>query len=286
MRILFALLGMPLALAGLAAWAADTTALSAAPADDAGAKPPLWEVGAFGVAGSQPAYPGSRQRVRSGIVLPFAIYRGEVLRAEQGGVGVRASRTATTEIDIGFAGSFGSAPRDNDARRGMPSIGTLAEFGPRVKWDLGEAPLGGRWRAALPLRAVLDVSHAFDFRGIAFEPDIGWGARSTGGWGYGASLGLLIGSQRLADTFYGVAPVYATATRPAYEAKAGLISARLAFNLNRRLAPSWRFFSYARVDTVRGAANRSSPLVDQPTGFSVGLGLAWTAWQSETVGTP
>ena len=156
-------------------------------------KLPLWEAGVFGIVGSQQAYPGSKQQVRSGIVLPFLIYRGDWLRAEQGGVGIRALRSASTEIDIGFAGSFGSAPRDNDARRGMPRIGTLAEFGPRVKWDLGPGPGGGRWRAAVPLRAVLDVSHAFDYRGIAFEPDIGWGARTAGGWGYGVNLGLMVG---------------------------------------------------------------------------------------------
>ena len=259
---------------------------AAAQTDGAQAKLPLWEAGVFGIVGSQQAYPGSKQQVQSGIALPFLIYRGDWLRAEQGGVGIRALHNATTEIDIGFAGSFGSAPRDNDARRGMPRIGTLGELGPRVKWDLGPAPGGGRWRAALPLRAVLDVSHGFDYRGIAFEPDVGWGARTAGGWGYGANLGLMIGTQRLADTFYGVAPEFVTPTRPFYEAKAGLIATRLTFNVGTALAPDWRFFAFARVDTVKGAANRSSPLVDKPTGASMGVGLAWTGWRSDSLGTP
>lgn len=249
-------------------------------------KLPLWEAGFVGVAGHQQAYPGSKQHVNTGIVLPFLIYRGDWLRSEEGSVGVRALRSATTEVDVGLAGSFGSAPRDNDARRGMPRIGTLAELGPRVKWDLGPGFGGGRWRAALPLRLVLDVDHGLRDRGIAFEPDIGWGRRSSSGWGYGVNLGLMVGSRRLAETFYEVAPRYVTPTRPAYEAKAGLISTRLGINAFRPLSPDWRFFVFARIDTVKGAANRSSPLVDQTTGASVGLGFAWTGWRSDQLGTP
>lgn len=268
-------------LASTGAIAQQTPADTAAPP-----KLPLWEAGFFGVAGHQQAYPGSKQHVNSGIVLPFLIYRGDWLRSEEGSVGVRALRSASTEIDVGLAGSFGSAPRDNDARRGMPRIGTLAELGPRVKWDLGPGFGGGRWRAALPLRAVLDVDHGFDYRGVAFEPDIGWGRRSASGWGYGVNLGLMVGSRRLAETFYEVAPQFVTPTRPAYEAKAGLISTRLGINAFKPLSADWRFFVFARIDTVKGAANRDSPLVDKPTGASVGFGLAWTGWRSEQFGTP
>ncbi len=279
MRALFGLFALSL----FAATAARAQQPGEAPEQ---AKLPLWEAGFFGVAGHQQAYPGSKQHVNSGIVLPFLIYRGDWLRSEQGGVGVRALRTATTEIDVGLAGSFGSAPRDNDARRGMPRIGTLAELGPRVKWDLGPGFGGGRWRATLPLRLVLDVDHGLQDRGLALEPDISWGRRSSSGWGYGVNLGLMIGSRRLAETFYEVAPQYVTPTRPAYEAKAGLISTRVGINAFKPLSPDWRFFVFARVDTVKGAANRSSPLVDKPTGASVGLGLAWTGLRSEAAGAP
>ena len=53
---------------------------------------------------------------------------------------MRAVQTPSTELDIGFSGSFGSAAADNDARRGLPNIGTLVEFGPRPRWKLGAAP--------------------------------------------------------------------------------------------------------------------------------------------------
>jgi MipA family protein len=240
---------------------------------------PLWEAGLVAFGNSGPAYPGSAQRNTNGLVLPYALYRGRILRAEQGTVGVRAARTDTVELDIGFAGSFGSAASSNDARRGMPDIGTLVEFGPRLRWRLGEVA-GGRLAVAVPLRGVFDLNNGFDYRGLALEPSVSWGTR-VGGFNFGASLGLLAGDRRLADTFYGVAPAFATPTRSAYEARAGLIATRFSVNLSRRLSEDWVAFAFARAETVRGAANETSPLVDRTRGSAFGLGVAWTFARSD-----
>lgn len=248
----------------------------AAQAQDAAPPLPLWEAGVVGLLASQPAYPGARQRAGRGLALPYLLYRGPVLRAEQGTVGLRAAKTERFELDVGFAGAFGSSAGDDDARRGMPDIGTLVEFGPRLRWRLGEAPLGGRWTVELPLRGVFDLSHDFRHRGIAFEPALGWRRRGDDGWGLGLTLSAVFGDRRLADTFYGVAPVYATATRPAYTARAGLVNTRLALSLDRRLGADWRVFGFVRLDSVAGAANRDSPLVERRSGAAAGIGLTWT----------
>ncbi len=240
---------------------------------------PLWEAGLAAFGTQAPAYPGARQRTSNAIVLPYLLYRGRVLRAEQGTVGVRAARTESMELDIGFAGSFGSAASDNDARRGLPNIGTLVEFGPRLRWRLGPA-FGGQLGAAVPLRGVFDLNNRFEYRGLALEPSLSWGTRAAG-FNLGASVGLLIADERLADTFYGVAPVYATATRPAYVAKAGLVATRLSFNASRRLHRDWVVFGFARVDSVRGARNEDSPLVDKTQGTAVGVGVSWTFARSD-----
>lgn len=279
----------PLAL-GLAA-ALSSPARAELPAPGPSALPedsgrlPLWEVGVVAAGGSQQAYPGSKQQVHPLVALPFLIYRGKVLRAGQGGVGLRTRLTDTTELDVGFSGSFGSAANDNPVRRGLPDIGTLVEFGPRLTWQLGAGFLGGQLSAALPVRGVFDLNHQFGLRGVAVEPSLAWGTRQ-GAWAYGGSVGLLLGDQRLADTFYGVAPALATSSRPAFAARAGLISTRLSFNLSRRLSTDWRLFAYARTDSVAGAANRDSPLVDRREGVSAGLALAWTGWRSTEAGSP
>lgn len=252
-------------------------ALAQTPADPR----PLWEFGAFAVAGSQQAYPGSSQQVRPAVALPFFIYRGPLLRADEGTVGARAFKTATTEVDVGLGFAFGSSAGATDARRGMPDIGTLVEAGPRLKIDLGPAPGDGRWRFAMPLRAVFDINDSFAWKGLSLQPEIGWGRRSPSGWAYGTSASVVLGNARLADTFYGVAPAFATAERPAYESRGGVIAWRLSLTATRPLTPDWRFFAYLRTDSVAGAANHASPLVDRQHGASGGIGLAWTWMRSD-----
>ena len=103
--------------------------------------------------------------------------------------------------------------------------------------------------------------------------------------GYSTSLGLVFGDERLADTFYGVAPAFATAARPAYKAQSGLIMSRVSVNLFQNVTPNLRVFGFARLTSVDGAANPSSPLVKQTTGSTVGIGLVYTLARSETLAT-
>jgi outer membrane scaffolding protein for murein synthesis (MipA/OmpV family) len=242
---------------------------------------PLWELGVGGFGVSQQAYPGSSEQINRALVLPFFIYRGEFLRADRGTAGIRAIKTPTVEVDIGFAGAFGSNSNDIEARRGMPDLGTLVEFGPRLKWNLGAGPGGGRWRAELPVRGVFDISDGFANKGVSFEPELVFARRSAGGIGYNASIGAVLGNQKLADTFYGVAPAFANVQRPAYLAKSGLIAWRLGTSLSYNMTPDLRLFGFVRLDTVAGAANDASPLVDKRSGVSAGIGLAYTFMRSE-----
>ena len=255
-------------------------ALAAGAAAAQPAAVPLWEVGGLAFGTHQQAYPGSDQSVRRAIALPYLLYRGEVLRIDRGTAGVRALKRPTFEVDIGFSGAFGSSSRDIDARRGMPDLGTLVEFGPRLKWNLGEAA-GGRWHVELPLRGVFDLGDRLARRGLSFEPELQFARRTTGGLSYAASVAAVIGDRRLAETFYGVEPAYATAERPAYDARAGLINGRLGLTASQQVAPDWRVFGFVRIDSVAGAANRASPLVRQTTGTTAGVGLNWTWMRSE-----
>lgn len=254
--------------------------------DDAVAPQPLWEVGVFGFGVSQPAYPGAAERVQRAFGLPFFIYRGKYFRADENTVGVRALKTPTTELDIGFAGSFGARSTDVEIRRGMPSVGTLFEFGPRLKVNLPAPMPGSRLRVELPLRAVLDVSDSFQGRGFSFEPELNLSLRTAGGTRLGAKVGMIFGDRKLNDYLYGVAPQYANVTRPAYQGQAGLTATRLGLSTASSLGRDWELFTFARYDTVRGAANEASPLVRKSGGPSVGIGLAWTFWRSERMESP
>lgn len=261
------LLSLALASLALPALAQDSAAL------------PLWELGAVGLTVAQQAYPGASVQVNRGLALPYLIYRGEFLRADRGGAGIRAVRTPTFEVDVGVAGAFGFRSDEIAVRRGMPDIGILVQLGPRLKWNIGPGPANGRLRAEFPVRGVFDLDHQLAHKGMTFEPELIFERSAQGGWSYSTSIGAVWGDWRLVDTFYGVAPDQALPGRPAYVADSGLITWRLAASFSRQLSRDWRLFGFARADSVAGAANESSPLVQQRTGTSIGLGLTYT-WKT------
>jgi outer membrane scaffolding protein for murein synthesis (MipA/OmpV family) len=251
-------------------------------ADDAPARPdlPLWEVGAAAGVISQQAYPGSDEQVSRTPVLPYVIYRGKVLRADDQGAGLRAVRTEGFELDVSFAGSLSAGGKSLRAREGMPRLGTLVEFGPVARWFLNGRDATDRLTFELPLRGVFEARDLRRHRGMSLEPELSLDRRVRGGWSYGLSVGALIGDDRLASTYYTVAPGEALPDRPAYEARAGLIAWRLKGGVSRQLTPDVRLFAFGRVDNVAGAANRESPLVRRTTGASIGIGLTYTLKRS------
>lgn len=255
------------------------TALAAAlatPAIQAQPAEPLWEIGigAFGI--SQQAYPGADQQVNRGIALPYALYRGEVLRVDRGGAGLRAVKQPAFEVDIGVSGAFGARSDDIEARRGMPDLGTLVEFGPRVRVKLGSDPKRSAWRLDLPLRGVFDLDDGAAHRGMAFEPELSFQRRTASGLSMSASIGAIVADQRLARTFYAVDAADVAPGRPAYVASSGLVAWRLSGSISQPLGTDWRVFGFARLDSLNGAANRDSPLVRRTTGLTGGVGLSYT----------
>lgn len=252
------------------------------------AEPPTsrWELGVVAGGATQQAYPGANENTRRARAVPYLIYRGDRVRLEHGRISVRALRGPTFELDVGTSGSLGSRASDVKAREGMPDLGDLVEFGPRLTWNLSdrEDAGGGRWRLLLPLRGVFDLGDDLAFRGITFEPEIEFSRRSTLGWRYSARLSAIAGSERFNDLYYEVAPAFATPTRPAYDAKAGLITWRLGTSVSRWLTPDWRVSVFARLDHIAGASNQSSPLVSRRSGGAVGIGVQWVFFRSaETV---
>jgi outer membrane scaffolding protein for murein synthesis (MipA/OmpV family) len=255
-----------------AAWALPATAQEPAPS--------RWELGLVAGAGSTPAYPGAGENAQGARLLPYFIYRGDRLRVERGRVTVRALRTSSFELDLGTSGALGSSASEVKARQGMPDLGDLIEFGPRLTWHIGEQPGGARWRLRLPLRGVFDLGDDLAYRGLIFEPELEYTRRGAQGWSQTLSLSAIFGSERFNDLYYQVDPAFVTPARPAYDARAGLVTWRLGLSASRWLTPDWRVFALARIDHIAGAANRASPLVERRAGASVGIGVQWVFFRS------
>lgn len=227
-----------------------------------------------------PAYPGSSEKLRLAAALPFLVYRGDVLRIDRSGLDARLVRQENFELDIGFAGSLPASSGDIAARAGMPDLGTLVEFGPRANWTL-LLQRNSRVQLVLPLRTVLEIGGGVRGQGNAFEPALSYETRDdASAWRMSARVSLVIADSKLGEYFYGVSQPYVTATRPYYEAKAGLLLSRLTLDAAKNLSPDLRVFGFVRYDSYAGAANASSPLMRQSEGTTLGLGFAWILGRS------
>jgi outer membrane scaffolding protein for murein synthesis (MipA/OmpV family) len=255
---------------------------AAAQAQPAERNQPLWEAGIGAAAFSTPAYPGADDRNNRVLALPYLIYRGKVFRADQNGIGARLLNDDRLELDIGFAGSLPAHSEDVEARRGMPDLGTLVEFGPRVKYKFADLGEQGRLRFEFPLRAVIEARSGLRRQGWTMEPRLVWEKRGEAArWTMEAQLGAVFGDERINRYFYEVQPQYATAERPAYKADSGLLLVRTGVFGTYRLNPDLRLFGFVRYESYAGSANQDSPLMRRSTGASAGIGFAWTLARSQ-----
>lgn len=242
---------------------------------------PLWELGVGAFALTTPAWPGADSRTNRVLPLPWVQYRGKIFRADQSGIGARLFNSDRVELDVGFAGSLPSKSDDAAIRSGMPNLGTLVEFGPRLKVKLAQLSPTSAIRFELPVRAVMEVRGGVRRQGSTVEPRLSYETRTLdASWTGEAHVAAVFGDSRINRYFYEVAPQYATAARPAYQADSGRMLVRAGFAGSHRLNPDVRLFGYVRYDSYAGAANTGSPLLQREQGASAGVGFVWTLKRS------
>ena len=273
-------LGLALSMAGAAAVA------SAQPSADPDPALPRWEAGLAAGGGRVPDYPGADQSQNRAIVLPYLIYRGPVLRGDDRGVRGRLIDTADWEFDLTATAAFDA--RSNDRREGMPELDYLAGVGPQLVYK-GWAKAGGNAPTLhLKLRALLSTDFKrIDSRGASIVPELRWRWRGVAGPSSELTFSIepTWASQPLHRYFYQVDASQATATRPAYAARAGYLGTDFGATLRKRLRRDLSWFATASLMSLHGAANTASPLFASRTNVAIGAGLLWTPWQSEASAT-
>jgi hypothetical protein len=94
------------------------------------------------------------------------------------------------------------------------------------------------------------------------------------GWNVGLLGGPVFATRQFHSYFYDVAPPYATATRPAYQASGGSSGWRVISAVSRRVG-DWWLGAFAAGHSVAGAQFEPSPLVRQRNNLSLGIAFAW-----------
>lgn len=251
---------------------------------DAGEEPlPLWELGVGAGAFSLPQYMGSDERYTYPFAFPYLIYRGERWRLDRTGLRNRVFDSDRLSLDLSLSGGL-PVKNTNRARAGMPKIYLTGEIGPKINWQISDSERIG-WSAHLASRAAVNIKGKYV--GWVTEPYLRYTYRtpvSAGNLRIKTDIGALYGSKKYHDTYYGVAPVYATATRPVYQAKAGLHSLYMKARIRYPLRKKLELFASLQARTLATGVVKDSPLVKSKVYTTAALGVIWLfATSDETV---
>jgi len=255
------------------------------PSEPSGKQRPLWELG-LGVAGLRlPDYRGSDQYRAYALPLPYVVYRGKWLKADREGARALLVDVERVKVDVSVAASVPTRSRDNVAREGMPDLPATGEIGPNVNITLLRTS-GTKLDLRLPLRGAITFQSSPRFIGATFSPNLALDLLEVaGGWNVGMLAGPLYGDRKYHEHFYGVDPIYATASRPAYRASGGYAGWQALAATSRRFGNTW-VGGFVRYDSLAGAVFEDSPLVRSKHAFTAGIGISWVfARSSELVTT-
>lgn len=249
------------------------------------AEKPLWELGAGISALSLPDYRGSDQASLYGIPFPYLIYRGEFLKADRHGIRGTFFGTDRIELNLSVGASLPVNSDENPARQGMPDLQPAVELGPSLDLNLWRtSDRRTRLDLRLPVRTAVTVKEGMDDIGWVFSPRLNLDITDVAGlagWNMGLLAGPMYGSERNHDYFYSVAPQYATADRPAFDAKGGYAGSQFMVTISKRYPKYW-LGAFVRQDTLKGAVFADSPLVKSENYFAAGIGIAWILGESST----
>lgn len=249
------------------------------------AEKPLWDLGIGVSALSFPDYRGSDESSLYAIPFPYFVYRGTFFKADRDGVRGIIFDSDRIELNVSLGASLPVNSEENAARQGMPDLQPTVEIGPSLDLRLWRTD-DRRYKLDLrmPIRAAITIAGEVEDVGWVFSPRLNLDIIDVGGfagWDMGILAGPLFGSQRNHDYFYSVAPQYATASRPAFDAEGGYAGSQFLMSLSKRFPKFW-LGAFARWDSLKGAAFVDSPLVKSEQAFAAGIGVAWVLGESST----
>jgi membrane protein YqaA with SNARE-associated domain/outer membrane scaffolding protein for murein synthesis (MipA/OmpV family) len=241
---------------------------------------PAWEGGLGALALSHPQYTGSSDRSERLLPFPYFVYRGERLRANDGGMNVALLRRL--ELDVSFGAEPPVDADQGDLRKGMPDLLPSPEAGPSLDLLLlaSEDEV-----ATVKLRLAGRAALASDLRrwkwlGLMFAPELRLGAADRDRtWSSTLSMGPLFAQEAVYDYRYEVSQQMAMEGRPTYDAAGGFGGLRFLLKAGRRQGPVWLGL-LVRYDNLEGAVFADSPLVRSQHALSTGLAVVWVFAES------
>jgi MipA family protein len=242
---------------------------------------PLWELGLGAGAVAFEDYRGSDTTHAYPIPVPYILYNGKFLKADRDGV--RGTLFNQDRLDINLSFNLTTPVRNDRERSGMPDLRSTVEAGPSFDIHLfrsADAKL--KFDLRMPVRTALTVEASPHFIGWTFTPRFNLDVADPfgiAGWNLGLLAGPLFADRRYHAYFYSVAPQFASASRPEFQASGGYAGTESLAALSKRFPKFW-VGAYMRYDTLAGAAFLDSPLVQSRRYWTAGFGFAYMIQQS------
>jgi len=244
---------------------------------------PLWELGAGVSVLSMPDYRGSDVTNVHVLPVPYLVYRGEFLKADQGGLRGLLFQSERLEVNISLNGTLPALDDDNPARRGMEELKPTVEIGPTADFHLWRsADRNTRLDLRLPVRTAITVESDPQQIGWLFSPNLILEMRDPAGlpgWNFSLQAGPYFNDREYNAYFYSVSPAEATAARPAYDAAGGYSGSQAMVTLTKRFPRYW-VGGYVRYDNLAGAVYEDSPLVETQHAVAGGVAVSWIFGES------
>jgi len=243
---------------------------------------PLYELGVVGGYGYVPDYPASNQGRMRYLLFPIFRYRGLRFRSdEEDSARARIFLHPHYGIDLNATGSFPAYSQDNKARKGMPDLDWMGEFGPRIYFFLHRSDKFW-WRLFFPAR----FGYSTDFssiteRGMVFAQSMNFRYffDDTKFNSITFAVTRSYATEKFQDYYFEVAEKFSNAQRPAYKATGGYLStsAGLAFIHEKNQIG---LYAGLGMSSFKGAANSGSPLHKADYTYGAFVGFSYFFYES------
>lgn len=255
---------------------------------------PLWEAGVTGVALTLPHYVGSDEYYTFALPFPYFVYRGEIFKSDRDGLRGLFFQSDRFESDISMGGNLPVSSENNEARKDMPELDTLAEIGPAFRYyfhrrgELDHLYLQAAWRGAFSIAFNGGFDIDTNWRGQRYTLNLRFKNESLfrdRNLSLFLSTGISYADDILNGYFYDVQTEYVTPDRGHYNADTGYAGFYVSGAAYKDLSDRWAIGGYCRWQNISGAVFEDSPLVHTNNNFYASLVLIWKFARSEEMVT-
>lgn len=225
-----------------------------------------------------PDYRGADEYRSFSSLIPYIVYRGKFIKSDR--EGVKAQFFSSDKIDFSLSASAYISPDSdkNKRREAMPSLGSTIELGPAINVRLTGSDLQQGWQLQLPWRAVFALGGGSNqMIGSVLQPQLVYLDKFSS-WSLRYRSGLVFGSNDYHDYYYTVAPQYARADRPQFDARRGYSGFTSDLALSRELGIqgiNTRLALFLRYDNLQDVKFSQSPLLMSDHVLRSGIAFVW-----------